>query len=707
MAFADRHAAAALALLCLGGCIVDYDVNPKDDNLPPADDTGQGWGLVEYPEDETLACDETPVALAEEVGTDETCVFEPTVGEIESQVEWSVSDFGAYPGYDEILMAPVVGQLSDDDGDGIIGEGDVPDVVVIAHDPDLRSDQSPHAVLRVLQGDTGQTVLSVHVLRDDADNQIFPYRFSNVALGDIDLDGLPDMVYLAHILWAPPDESGGGGGEDSAPPAEDSGEPRDSEDTGYVPQVDPNLPTPPEGGLNCNPVAIHHDGTLAWVAYDVTLPCGGHAPALADLEGDGDVEVVVGAAIMEGADGSVVGIGADGVGHYLAYTEIGLHSVIGDLDGDGVQEIIAGNTVYDPSGGEICSTGEDDGFAAYADLDLDGQGDFVVVGNGHARVYNYACQHQADWSLSGGGTGGPPTIADFDGDGLPEIGIADAGVYAVYEPDGTELWATAVTDASSHATGSAVFDFEFDGYPEVVYADETALRIYDGATGEVRLEDTHHSSRTLHELPTIVDVDDDGETEIVVVNGGGHYDTHYTGLYVLGSLNGDWLGNRTVWNQHAYNIVNINDDLSIPSPPEPNWPNHNNFRSGDPNPVYGGQSPDAVPLAELCDLECEDGVLVLDVAIGNAGMAPLRDGIPVSVYSQQGSVQTYIDSAWTEDYIQPGEVSARARFRLDPTQFPEGTLVVAVDEYLGQQYVNECHEDNNTVTVRNARCPSR
>ena len=58
------------------------------------------------------------------------------------------------------------------------------------------------------------------------------------------------------------------------------------------------------------------------------------------------------------------------------------------------------------------------------------------------------------WPLQGGGTGGPPTIADYDGDMMPEIGLVDAHAYSVYQPDGTVEWSAPVTDASSHATGS-------------------------------------------------------------------------------------------------------------------------------------------------------------------------------------------------------------------------------------------------------------
>ena len=38
-------------------------------------------------------------------------------------------------------------------------------------------------------------------------------------------------------------------------------------------------------------VAVDVDGALVWLMDDMAIECGAHAPALADLEGDGDVEV--------------------------------------------------------------------------------------------------------------------------------------------------------------------------------------------------------------------------------------------------------------------------------------------------------------------------------------------------------------------------------------------------------------------------------
>ena len=127
------------------------------------------------------------------------------------------------------------------------------------------------------------------------------------------------------------------------------------------------------------------------------------------------------------------------------------------------------------------------------------------------------------------GKGGPPTIADFDGDGRVEFASAGATAYHVFDPDcrGTPdaascpsmrtdgiAWAKESKDESSNVTGSTVFDFDGDGRAEVVYGDECFTRVYDGITGSV-LYSRFRTSCTWYEMPVIADVDADFNAEIV------------------------------------------------------------------------------------------------------------------------------------------------------------------------------------------------
>lgn len=697
------------ALLLPAGC-VQYSLNNKDGNR------GEDDGIPTVVE-ESLdglpgpdACEQHGPDPTADIAINDTCEVFPSTGTLDAGLEWQILQYTSYNEYSQAVMTPLVGQLSDDNKDGVVDFQDTPDIVIITDDNGQVPSES--GVLRIISGDASGELRSV--LRYDIENsdgsqvtQVYPYRYANAALGDLDGDGTPEIVTVVQTVIAAPDPGdSGSNAEDTAPPLEgDSGE--ENKDPGR--EDDPILPNPPGGtnskltGEGCLLAAYTPELEVKWLAQSVDLPCGGHAPAIGDLEGDGTSEVVLGPYIFEGATGALRAVGGEDVGRFSAYAEMGLHAIIADLDGDGFQEVIAGRSLYGPRGQLICQGTEGfDGFTAAADLDMDGQGEFLVVGNGQAVLYEADCSTSLSWALPGGGSGGPPTIADYDGDGFPEVGMADATTYSVYESDGTVLWSVPVTDASSHSTGSVVFDFEGDGFPEVVYGDEVALWIFDGRNGDVRYQSTLHESRTLHEYPTIADIDGDGSAEIITVNGGSHYGGATDGLYVYGSASSGWQGGRQVWNQHAYSITNINDDLSVPSPATPNWPLYNNFRSGDVNPYGVGAAPDAIPVAAVCVEECSYGRAVIKARVGNQGPVALRAGLLVIAYAERpdGSREE-LARAQTARVALEGDASDIVELDISLEQLGTDPVIVVVD---ANNATSECEEGNNELRFAEVSC---
>ena len=246
---------------------------------------------------------------------------------------------------------------------------------------------------------------------------VLPYAYSGIALGDIDGDQNPDLVFLAEVEGGVPSEPG---------------DPVCFEE----PEVWPNKPFPTTPAKKCYPVQ-KSDGTIKWISA-FEIDCGGHHPALADLNGDGLVEIIVAGSILHGEmeehsqkvkQGKV----------FIQQIVLDPFPIVADLDNDGMQEVIAGNTVYDAAGNVICQTSTDDGYAAAVDLDMDGEGEWALVGNGSLWGIDGNCDVLLEQGLPGTGTGGPPTVGDFDGDGFPEIGVATATHYVVYDVDGTQL----------------------------------------------------------------------------------------------------------------------------------------------------------------------------------------------------------------------------------------------------------------------------
>lgn len=331
-------------------------------------------------------------------------------------------------------------------------------------------------------------------------------------------------------------------------------------------------------------IAFNSDGTFKWRSATLEAINWG-APALADLDGDGQSEIVIGRQALR-SDGTLMWTGVGGKG---SGGGVGPLSIVADIDGDGSPEVVAGNTVYTASGAVKSRNAQlPDSYTALADFDGDGKAEIVLVGNG--SVWLLDNDFSVKWgpvAIPGGGYGGAPTVADFDGDGRPEIGVAGASRYVVLENDGTVKWATVVQDSSSNRTGSSVFDFEADGKAEVVYADELKLHVLNGSDGTTLFE-TPKSSCTWYEYPVIADVDGRGSAEIVgVANNNCGFGTQ-RGIYVWGDES--WVDTRPVWNEHSYHITNVGIDGSIPREEPANWRTDglNNYRL---NEYLPGENP--------------------------------------------------------------------------------------------------------------------
>ncbi len=418
--------------------------------------------------------------------------------------------------------------------------------------------------------------------------------------------------------------------------------------------------------------AFEHDGTLKWASAGLTGHVGGvQAPAIADLDGDGSPEIIVGRAILN-ADGSIRGTGEYGIG--------GRASFAADiLNHDGIQEVVVGNALYDIDGNDLWYNGETDGSPGVADFNLDGEPEIVVVSHSAVRLQSalgvvlWSVVNPAEW-------GGPPTIADFDGDGEPEIGVAGQTGYIVFDGDGSILWQNATLDIVGN-TGASVYDFEGDGIADVVYADQDNLYVFSGLDGTVKLLYEPHSSGTLIEYPLVVDVDNDGQVEIVVVHNNDYFPGDI-GITVLGDIDESWRPGRKIWNQHAYSITNVNDDGTIPAPPEPSWLSHNTFRSGDLSEPDGLAAPDLVMLSpESCVNECSGANHVtVWVQLGNAGAAPLTAGAKIEVYGIENGVESLRQEVPVDIVLQPGEYADALPIEVDVEGVGELRLLAVPNE---------------------------
>jgi uncharacterized repeat protein (TIGR01451 family) len=412
-------------------------------------------------------------------------------------------------------------------------------------------------------------------------------------------------------------------------------------------------------------------------------------PALADLDGDGTPEIVVGRQALN-ADGSLRWSGTGGRGN-IAYGPL---SLAADVDLDGSPEVVAGNTVYTSAGGILWRVPVSDGFNAVANFDDDPFPEIVLITGSAVRLLEH--DGAVKWgpvALPGGGAGGPPTVADYDGDGQVEIGVAGATRYAVFETDGTLKWAAVIRDTSSSVTGSSVFDFEGDGSAEVVYHDELRLFVLRGTDGAVLFQ-TPSSSCTAYENPLVADVDADGNAEIVAVaNNNCGFGTQ-RGVFVFGDASDRWVGTRAIWNQHTYHITNVNDDGTVPAIEANNWQVFNNYRQNLPTVGSPFGAPDLT--ASYLRFAQQAGATTLTARIGNGGAAPVGPGLPVAFYDgRPGAGGVWLGTGMTTRRLQPGEFEDLSLNWPAPPGGDRDIYVVADDDGTGRGTHSECDETNN------------
>jgi hypothetical protein len=608
------------------------------------------------------------------------CEYRPPALPLDPIVEWSWTDSTIFPQYEQVINMPVVIDITGDT---------IPEVIIVTSRTGSGSDadfsENDPAFLRVLDGKTGieKWAATVDAYKDGssgADYRVNPR--GTPAAGDLDGDGTIEIVA-----------------------------PRKG------------------GGL----LAFNADGSLRWrstKADGVTAYNGSFnsvAVALADLDGDGKSEVVVGGVVL-GYDGKLVTDASIGREHWGANDEsYGPVSIVADVDGNDAtftQYVVTGNRAIRRDGTLLWDQSANiaDGYPAITDFEHDGTPELVAVHAGTVRVQNALTGALlASVAMPGTGRGGPPTVADFDNDGVMEIAAANGTQYAVFEYTSTPSpalsvkWSKTTQDGSSNVTGSSVFDFEGDGAAEVIYNDECYARVYKGTDG-TELFKVPNSSATIHEYPVLVDVDGDNNTEFVVAaNDRNHlfgglacgYPSGVVprhGVFVYGDKNDRWVRTRRVWNEHAYHITNVNSDGSIPAQEPRSWAAGANDNSRGSSLGTGAyNAPDLRVDLEISTAPCPGG-LELRARVKNVGSLGVPAGVKVTFYEGTSATGTPIGEAATTKSLLPGESEVVSMQRAITGGAP-ASFFVTVDGAVSGAAVNECLEDNNSANAAGLVCP--
>lgn len=119
----------------------------------------------------------------------ETCQLTPMGSSVVPEVVWQWPTSAGVslqaPTSDQVMMTPMVANITDDNTDGVIDERDNPDVVFISY---VDGSYTQNGILRVVDGTTGDDIWSA------TDPMQYVAPGGQVAIADIDGDGRPEIV---------------------------------------------------------------------------------------------------------------------------------------------------------------------------------------------------------------------------------------------------------------------------------------------------------------------------------------------------------------------------------------------------------------------------------------------------------------------------------------------------------------------------------
>ena len=523
----------ATTLLLAVGCIEEKKGQPEGGSF--ATDSS-GTGPFDTPTTETgerttddtgkLTCDDFELPSPEPVNAHPFCgspkAPEPVLEPWDVEILWTWDGLAADPEVRHTLSAPVVAQLTDDDGDGRCDEADDPDVALVAFSGADAWSSDPSTMV-ILDGSTGAEIAHFGTFSS----------FAGVAAADLDGDGCSELVTFGGdrvVSW---------------------------------------------------PMVVEIDGTTVWEGEPSERFSFMMVPLVADLLGDGGPEVIAGGVVYDAAG---EWIGEADVDPYTAVlplvADLDRNGTAEIHFSDGPYDPFTKRwpCIVPPCGhphmaasvfqaddgpeGEILWAGAftDEGFGLY----------------GHDETERYWSSEPGFWRTS------PSCAGDLDGDGSVETVLIDAAYVDeqihVFGEDGAELWARSHEDVTQGAAGCAMADLDGDRLFEVLYAGSHHFWILDGRTGDVLFDDPDHRSDTVYETPIVADVDGDGSANVLY----GSHDGAHT-LTVLAHAGEGWAETTSIWPVHDYHGTNVLPRGFVP-PPDDYW-NDVRVHRGQPRPV--------------------------------------------------------------------------------------------------------------------------
>ena len=280
------------------------------------------------------------------------------------------------------------------------------------------------------------------------------------------------------------------------------------------------------------------------VQWTVKLPSGTDSPpAVGDLDGDGKPEVVVGT--MWRRDGMGVVCALDPRTREFLWEApvkgcVQSEPALVDLDGDGDLDVIVtswrgdrGIHALDGKDGSplwtVVTEGDEKSMGMYHGVSVarTAEGLRILVPTCQGDVYAIDAKGEVLWRRSFDDyLFAPSTLVDVDGDGREELVVGGRMLRLLRVADGETVWERSL-EGGSVARGAGVVDVGGDGKPELVLSAGTAVLVLDASTGETRARfEAAQVATDRHErissAPLVADFDGDGGLDLFVVCGRGY-----------------------------------------------------------------------------------------------------------------------------------------------------------------------------------------
>ena len=433
-------------LLAALGCVENTfetpseTITPPDDTAPPCppgmdctEDSPQD-SPVDSPVDSDPPDCEVELVPGASIPTLDECAgttTPPVTDPWDVEIEWQWTSGDSY-------YLPLIGNLSDDNGDGKIDENDIPDVVVVSMD----------GVLHVLDGETG----AEHWSKSGHSG------YAVGTLADVDGDNVTDIIsitssgklqaldYNGNTIW-----TSSQGVTSTHPLAVVS----DLDEDG-LPEV-----------LIESYVFNGEDGSLDWTASTTgSIPY--HGATAADLDQDGDKEAIFQNKVYDSSGSLLWTSSVQGsYGHWPVILQY-------DTDPEGEVAMVGGGklAIYDHDGTErvnVSAGTSQPGPPCLADFDGDGEAEIAWPSSSSFNMYEL--DGTVVWTKNIDDSSGLAGCSgyDIDGDAALEVLYADQGTFYIWDgATGTERYSNGSHNSGTIFEYPTVADVDNDGSAEIV-----------------------------------------------------------------------------------------------------------------------------------------------------------------------------------------------------------------------------------------------